>query len=331
MLIGIGLLTGATTVLFGFGGGFAAVPVRGVGGRRAGRGRDAGGDGPLGPGEGGARGIRHGRHTPARARRPPRQHRVLLLLAAGASAGALATRLAPPALILWLFVAYVVITIAGLLLQPGCLRPCAPIKAPAAGPRQLLVVLAITLPATGVSLGGTALPTSPGAHVHLVGLADPRAAAALRAGALLVIGVLRRRPPHIPDRIYAWSYVGLLTVVVVAMLLSGFHSDGRLWRGRPVLWRGQQAASARAGAQPVRPAADSTSARRSTAPRAGRRGRSPVVQSARTAARSGPLLPRRFGCDATPWSCVVPGPPRSPVRGRHHVPENLSKIPFGER
>ena len=256
---------------------------------------------------------------------------MLLLLAAGASAGALATRLAPPTLILWLFVAYVVITLAGLLLRPGCLRPCAPIKAPAAGPRPLPAVLPITLPATAVSLGGTALPTSPGAHVHLVSPADPRAAAALLAGALLVIGVLRRRPPHIPDRIYAWSYIGLLTVVVVAMLLSGFHSDGRLWRGRPVLWRGQQAASARAGAQPVRPAADSTSARRSTAPRAGRRGRSPVIQSARTAARSGPLLPRRFGCDATPWSCAVPGPPRSPARGRYHVPENLSKIPFGER
>ncbi len=82
------------------------------------------------------------------------------------------------------------------------------------------LTLAMALPATAVSLSGTGLPTSADAHVRLVGLVDPSAAAALLVGALPVIVVLRRRPPRIPDQIYAWAYVGLLTVVVAAMLLS---------------------------------------------------------------------------------------------------------------
>ncbi|NEC73847.1 sulfite exporter TauE/SafE family protein, partial [Streptomyces rochei] len=54
-----------------------------------------------------------------------------------------------------------------------------------------------------------------------VGLVDPRAAAALLLGALPVIAVLRRRPPRVPDRVHAWTYVALLGAVAVAMVLSG--------------------------------------------------------------------------------------------------------------
>ncbi|MCQ8828525.1 sulfite exporter TauE/SafE family protein [Streptomyces samsunensis] len=263
MLIGIGLLTGVTTVLFGFGGGFAAVPV--VVWADAALGADA---------------MRVATATSAlvmvvnaafaTAVTPRRvlgalrgSTGLVLLLAAGATAGALATRLAPPALVLWLFVGYVAITIVDLLLRPGFLRPRTHIGEPVDGPRPLPAVLgapigavaaflgvggsvmtvpamrraghtmhvasalanpltlAIALPATAVSLGGAALPASAGAHVHLVGLVDAGAAAALLAGALPVIGALRRRPPRIPDRIYAWAYVGLLTVVMAAMSLSG--------------------------------------------------------------------------------------------------------------
>ncbi|MFE4540894.1 TSUP family transporter [Streptomyces scopuliridis] len=263
ILVGIGLLTGVTTVLFGFGGGFATVPV--VVWADAGLGADA---------------IRVATSTSAlvmlvsaafaTAVTPRRvlaalrgSTGLLLLLATGATAGALAARLASPALVLWLFVAYVAVTIVDLLLRPGFLRPRGHIEEPAGGSRTLPAVLgapigavaaflgvggsvmtvpamrraghtmhvasalanpltlAIALPATAVSLGGAALPASVGAHAHLVGLVDPGAAAALLAGALPVIGVLRRRPPRIPDRIYAWAYVGLLTVVVAAMLLSG--------------------------------------------------------------------------------------------------------------
>ncbi|MFF0049177.1 TSUP family transporter [Streptomyces sp. NPDC005498] len=263
MLIGIGLLIGVTTVLFGFGGGFAAVPV--VVWADAGLGADA---------------MRVATATSAlvmvvnaafATAVTPRQvlgslrssTGLLLLLAAGASVGALTTRLAPPALVLWLFVAYVAITIVDLLLRPGFLRPRTPIGEPAGGARPLPAVLgapigavaaflgvggsvmtvpamrraghtmhvasalanpltlAIALPAAAVSLSGAGLPASAGAHVRLVGLVDLSAATALLVGALPVIGVLRRRPPRIPDRIYAWAYVGLLTVVVAAMLLSG--------------------------------------------------------------------------------------------------------------
>ncbi|MFD6191469.1 MULTISPECIES: hypothetical protein [unclassified Streptomyces] len=53
----------------------------------------------------------------------------------------------------------------------------------------------------------------------LVGLVDLRAAGALLLGALSVTAVLRRRPPHIPDRLYARTYVALLAAVALALVL----------------------------------------------------------------------------------------------------------------
>ncbi|MFD4609650.1 hypothetical protein ACFWOT_16415 [Streptomyces sp. NPDC058440] len=82
------------------------------------------------------------------------------------------------------------------------------------------LTLAIALPATIVSLGGAGVPAAADAHLQLVGLIDLRAASALLLGALPVIAILRRRPPGIPDRTYAWAYIGLLAMVTVAMLLS---------------------------------------------------------------------------------------------------------------
>ncbi|KUJ68541.1 hypothetical protein ACZ90_18320 [Streptomyces albus subsp. albus] len=261
-LIGIGVLTGATTVLFGFGGGFVAVPVV------------VWADAALGPDA-----IRVATATSAlvmvvnagfaTAVTPRRvllalrgSGLLLLLLAAGASAGALATRVAPPAVARWAFVGYVALTVADLLLRPGFLRSPARTEPASGAPRPLSALLgapvgavaaflgvggsvmtvpamrraghtmhvatalaspltlAITIPATAVSLGGSALPTATDAHLHLVGLVDPGAAAALLLGALPVIAVLRRRPPRIPDRVHAWSYIGLLALVAVAMLPS---------------------------------------------------------------------------------------------------------------
>ncbi|MFD4260392.1 TSUP family transporter [Streptomyces sp. NPDC058534] len=185
---------------------------------------------------------------------------LLLLLAAGSSAGALAARVAPAALIRWAFVAYVALTVVALLLRPGFLRPRAPSEAAADGvPRPLPAVvgapvgavaaflgvggsvltvpamrraghsmrvatapanpltLAIALPAAAVFLAGA--QGLAGAPAHLVGLVDLRAAAGLLLGALPVIAVLRRRPPRIPDRAHAWTYVALLGAVTVAMVL----------------------------------------------------------------------------------------------------------------
>ncbi|WP_256725430.1 hypothetical protein [Streptomyces sp. IMTB 2501] len=75
-------------------------------------------------------------------------------------------------------------------------------------------------PATPPSLTGTD-PVPAHTHLHPVGLVDLRAAGALLLGTLPVIAVLRRRPPRMPDRAYAWSYLALLGVVEVAMLLAG--------------------------------------------------------------------------------------------------------------
>jgi uncharacterized protein len=121
-LLGIGLLTGVTTVLFGFGGGFVAVPV--VVWANAALGADA---------------IRVATATSAlvmlvnagfaTAVTPRRvlsalrgSGPLLLLLAVGAAAGALATRHAPAGQVHWGFVAYVALTIVDLLLRPGFLR-----------------------------------------------------------------------------------------------------------------------------------------------------------------------------------------------------------------
>ncbi|MFC8570230.1 TSUP family transporter [Streptomyces sp. NPDC057245] len=270
-LLGIGLLTGATTVLFGFGGGFVAVPV--VVWADAALGTDA---------------IRVATATSAvvmvvnaafaTAVTPRRVlgalrggGPLLALLGAGAAAGALAARHAPAGLIRWAFVGYVALTVVDLLLRPGFLRPHAPAASagPTAGPEPEPVAraprplpalvgvpvgavaaflgvggsvmtvpamrrsghtmqvatalanpltLAVALPAAVVFLGGTGGPAGAPAHPDLVGLVDLRAAAALLLGALPVIAVLRRRPPRIPDRVHAWTYVALLGAVTVAML-----------------------------------------------------------------------------------------------------------------
>ncbi|MEE6265303.1 sulfite exporter TauE/SafE family protein [Streptomyces diastatochromogenes] len=262
-LIGIGLLTGATTVLFGFGGGFVAVPV--VVWADAALGADAmrvaTATSAL------VMVVNAGFATAVTPRRVLGALRgsgaLLLLMAVGAAVGALATRLAPAPLVRWAFVGYVALTIVDLLLRPGFLRPRAPAETAPGAPRPLPALLgapigavaaflgvggsvmtvpaarraghpmrvatalanpltlAIALPATTVSLAGAALPTAGGAHPHLVGLVDLGAAAALLVGALPVIAVLRRRPPRIPDRLYARAYVGLLALVAVAMVLSG--------------------------------------------------------------------------------------------------------------
>lgn len=61
-------------------------------------------------------------------------------------------------------------------------------------------------------------PNTHGA-VLAVGIVDLGAAALLLAGAIPIIVILRRRPPRIPDRVHAWSYIGLLAIVLTAMLL----------------------------------------------------------------------------------------------------------------
>ncbi|MFE9248088.1 sulfite exporter TauE/SafE family protein [Streptomyces sp. NPDC007088] len=258
-LLGIGLLTGLTTVLFGFGGGFVTVPVvvwaDSALGADAMRVATATSALVMVVNAGFATAVTPRRTLAALRGSVP----LVLLLAAGASIGALAAGLTPPGPAHWAFVAYTALTVVDVLLRPGFLRP--PDETATTAPRPLPTVsgapigalaaflgvggsvmtvpamrraghpmrvatalanpltLAISLPAAAVYLTG---PTV--AHPRtpsLAGLADLRAAAFLLAGALPVIALLRRRPPRIPDRVHAWAYVGLLAVVTAAMVVLG--------------------------------------------------------------------------------------------------------------
>ncbi|MGW5780508.1 TSUP family transporter [Streptomyces sp. NPDC003863] len=258
MLMAIGLLTGATTVLFGFGGGFVAVPV--VVWADAALGTAAL---PVATATSALVMVVNAAFatavTPRSVLLALRGSGALLpLLAAGACAGAYATRFAPPALARWAFVAYTALTALDLLLRPGFLRTARPDAGPVGAPRPLPAAAGAPIGAVAAFLGvggsvmtvpamrraghpmrvatalanpltlAVALPavavsfaasSPPG--TGLVGLVDPYAAGALLLGALPVIAVLRRRPPRIPDRVHACAYLALLALVTLAMALSG--------------------------------------------------------------------------------------------------------------
>ncbi|ROQ36149.1 hypothetical protein EDD98_5232 [Streptomyces sp. PanSC19] len=133
-LTAIGLLTGATTVLFGFGGGFVAVPV--VAWADAALGTAAL---PVATATSALVMVVNAAFATAVTPRPVllalRGSGALLpLLAAGACAGAYASRFAPPALARWAFVAYTALTALDLLLRPGFLRTATP---PGAAPTRI--------------------------------------------------------------------------------------------------------------------------------------------------------------------------------------------------
>ncbi|MEU8697262.1 sulfite exporter TauE/SafE family protein [Streptomyces sp. NPDC048680] len=152
-LTGIGLLTGMTTVLFGFGGGFVAVPV--VVWADAALGADAmrvaTATSAL------VMVVNAGFATAVTPRRVLLALRgsgpLLLLLAVGAAAGAAATRLVPADPARWAFVAYVALTIADLLLRPGFLRPGTRDEAAPDAPRALPATLGAPVGAVAAFLG----------------------------------------------------------------------------------------------------------------------------------------------------------------------------------
>lgn len=259
LIVVIGVVAGVTTVLFGFGGGFVAVPVI------------IWADAPLG---GAAPTVAVATSsvvmvinaaiataaTPAAVLAWLRRSAPLLaLLAAGGGVGALLARLAPPAVIGWGYIVYLVAAITDVLLRPGFIRPAsAPTET--AGTFAIPAALGVPIGATASFLGvGGSIMTVPllrragfgmrtaaslanpltlaislpaclvflltshpaGAHdAGLAGAVDFRAAALLLAGAIPVVVALRRRPPRLPDRVHARGYVTLLVVVLAAMLLS---------------------------------------------------------------------------------------------------------------
>jgi uncharacterized membrane protein YfcA len=260
MVVLIGVVTGVTTVLFGFGGGFVTVPVivwvdADVGGSA----------GTVAVATSAV--VMVVNAAVATAATPRRvlarlrgRARLLGRLATGGLVGALLALAIPGAVTSWGFVVYLALTLADLLARPGFLRPPqdeetgpataairtawgTPIGALAAvlgvGGSVMTVPLlrrsglpmaqaaALANPLTlAISIPASAvfLLATRGAEVGgallPVGIVDLGAAALLLTGAIPVIVLLRRRPPRLPDRAHAWGYLGLLVVVLAAMVTS---------------------------------------------------------------------------------------------------------------
>lgn len=186
-------------------------------------------------------------------RRLQRARGLLVLLGLGGIAGALLARHAPGAVIQWGFVAYLVVTIVDVLLRPGFVRPKTPDTIHPHQQFAIPTPLGLSIGTTAAFLGvggsvmtvpllrragqgmdvattlanpltlAISLPAAltflaadgPGStsRTALVGSVDVAAALALLLGALPVIIILRRRPPRLPDRVHALSYVLLLIAV----------------------------------------------------------------------------------------------------------------------
>ncbi|MCS0599790.1 sulfite exporter TauE/SafE family protein [Streptomyces sp. LP11] len=238
VLLGIGLLTGLTTVAFGFGGGFVTVPVV------------VWADSALGPeamrvatatsalvmvvNAGFATAV-----TPRRVLAALRGSGPLLpLLAVGAFAGALAARLAPAGLAHWAFVGYVVLTVADVLLRPGFLRPRhgdAPHEEWST-PRPLPAFLGAPVGAVAAFLGvGGSVMTVPAMRRagHSMGVATALAnpltlAVSLPAAAVCLVSV---SAPAAGDA--RGQLVGLVDVRSAVALLAGALPVIALLRRRP--------------------------------------------------------------------------------------------------
>ncbi|MGW9323700.1 TSUP family transporter [Streptomyces koyangensis] len=157
VLLGVGLLTGTTTVLFGFGGGFVTVPVvvwadSALGGDAT---RVAVATSVV------VMVVNAGFATAVTPRRTLAALRgggpLLLLLAAGGAAGAFATRLAPAALTHWAFVAYTAVTLADVLLRPGFLRPRGQAGSVPSRPLPALVGAPVGAVAAFLGVGGSVM------------------------------------------------------------------------------------------------------------------------------------------------------------------------------
>lgn len=251
----IGVLTGLTTVLFGFGGGFVTVPVI-VGLEAA--------DGSAAATIAGATSslvmVVNAAVATAATPRPilarlRHSRPLLLLLATGGVIGAALALLAPSALISWGFVLYLAFTVLDVLARPGFLRPARTTPSPS---RALAIPVPVAAPigaiASFLGVGGSvmtvpllrrsglrmseaatlanpltlaiSLPAcltfliahhSSGVRTALfsLGTVDLGAGLLLLLGAVPVVVLLRRKPPSIPDRVHAWGYIGLLIIVLV--------------------------------------------------------------------------------------------------------------------
>lgn len=249
VLVGLGVLSGTTTVLFGFGGGFVTVPViyaLSRGGPDAMHVAVATSNAVMIVNAAVAAWSQH------RAGRLRREDLWPLAgwMALGAVGGAVAATAAPEGVIRVLFAVYLGVTIVDSVLRGGFLRPGEP--RPLGATTSSLGGLGIGAVASFLGVGGSVMTvpllrrrgrpmaravaaanplTLPVAVVATVvfltlpaagggaGGLDPLAGAALLAGSLPTIPVARRVLPRVPDRLHAGAYVGLLLVALLAVLL----------------------------------------------------------------------------------------------------------------
>ena len=258
LLVLVGLFTGATTVLFGFGGGFVTVPVI------------LWVDAAAGPGAGviavATSSVVMVANAAAATAATPRSTLAALrgtgpllwLLACGGLIGAIAASFSPEPLITWGFMAYLAVTIVDAVARPGFLRPA---RAEEAAREGFAIRPALGLPigaiASFLGVGGSVMtvpllrrsgmrmqtaaalanpltlcvalpalfafllsahPAAASAGLWTIGAVDLGAAGLLLAGSLPVVVLWRRRPPRLPDRVHAWGYIALLIAVLGAMI-----------------------------------------------------------------------------------------------------------------
>lgn len=250
-MLAIGVFTGVTTVVFGFGGGFMTVPVVAL--------FASGQDAPMVVAVATSSVVMVVNAAiatvsiPRSDLRSLRDERSLLaLLAAGGVLGALAAERVPPEVLAWGFVAYLLATIVDALVRPGFVRPATP----AAGAARLGIGWRLGAPIGAVAallgVGGSvmtvpllrrsgapmsraamlanpltlciALPSSAVFLVANAGAArvDVTAAALLLGGAIPTVLLLRRRPPVLADRWHVRGYLTLLVAVLVLMTARQF-------------------------------------------------------------------------------------------------------------
>ncbi|GLY17032.1 sulfite exporter TauE/SafE family protein [Kineosporia rhizophila] len=251
ILLAVGVLLGVSTVWFGFGGGFVAVPVIAWA---------HGGDGAEVLGVATSTSLlimlvnalvatlSSRRELLARIRPA-----LVVCLAVGGALGALANPLVNGTVLKWAFVAYIALTVLDILFRPGFVHPSSPTdrKAPPSigipigavasflgvGGSVLTVpamrrsgvsmadatalanplTFAIALPATLVALLST--PAADDSGRLLVGSVDVVAALCLLVSAIPVVIVLRLRRVPVPDTVHAWAYLVLLVISGAAVAL----------------------------------------------------------------------------------------------------------------
>ncbi|WP_328615604.1 sulfite exporter TauE/SafE family protein [Amycolatopsis sp. NBC_00355] len=244
LLFGLGVLSGVTTALFGFGGGFVTVPVVYA--------VAAPGPAAMHVAVGTSAAVMlvnslGATLTVAQAGRLQRAYvrPLAAFIAVGAGLGALAATSVPDGVLHALFAAYLALTILDSLLRRGFLgggrpRPLSRATVTAGGVgigavagflgvggsvltvpllrRRGLPMSDATALANPLSLPVAVAATAVYLATPGPAAIDPSAAALLLAGSLPTIALLRRRSPSIPDRAHAVAYLGLLGAALATML-----------------------------------------------------------------------------------------------------------------